>query len=138
MNAIIAMKSAQIINNERNETELMTEGIYQMTGDTAVMSYLDSEATGFDGSETKVQVTGNRLASITRTGAANSHLVIETGKKHYCHYAMPFGEMTIGIYTHQIKNELTETGGKLFMKYTLDMNGSYLSDNEIRLSIQKA
>ena len=32
MNAIIAMKSAQIINNERNETELMTEGIYQMTG----------------------------------------------------------------------------------------------------------
>ena len=138
MNAMIAMKSAQIINSERTETELMTEGLYRMAGDTAVMSYLDSEATGFEGSETRVEVTGNRIASITRTGAAHSSLVIETGKKHYCHYAMPFGEMTIGIYTHQIKNELTETGGELYMKYTLDMNGTYLSDNEISLSIQKA
>lgn len=138
MNVIIAMKSAQIINDDRTETELTTEGVFQLSGDTAVMRYTDSEATGFEGSVTEVQVTGTQLASISRTGSATSHLVVETGKKHYCHYTMPFGEMTIGIYTHTIKNELTGDGGNLFMKYTLDMNGCYLSDNEIQLSIRKA
>ena len=51
---------------------------------------------------------------------------------------MPFGEMVIGVYTHAIRNRLTPEGGELFLRYTIDMNGSYLSDNEIRLSVRKA
>ena len=85
-----------------------------------------------------LNLEGERLASIRRSGTATSNLVIETNKKHYCHYAMPFGEMVIGVYTHAIRNRLTPEGGELFLRYTIDMNGSYLSDNEIRLSVRKA
>ena len=138
MNVMIAMTSVQIVNDDRTETELVTEGTYRMEGDTAYISYADSEATGFDGSVTEVEVHGERLASIRRSGTATSNLVIETNKKHYCHYAMPFGEMVIGVYTHGIRNGLTPEGGELFMRYTIDMNGSYLSVNEIRLSVRKA
>ena len=138
MNVMIAMTSVQIVNDDRTETELVTEGTYRMEGDTAYISYADSEATGFDGSVTEVEVHGERLASIRRSGTATSNLVIETNKKHYCHYAMPFGEMVIGVYTHGIRNGLTPEGVELFMRYTIDMNGSYLSDNEIRLSVRKA
>ncbi len=138
MNVMIAMTSIQIIGEERSSTALTTEGVFSHKGDTYHISYMDSEATGFDGSVTALQVTGNQLASISRTGTVNSNLVIETGKKHYCHYAMPFGEMMIGVYTHTIKNELTPQGGRLFMRYTIDMNGSYLSDNEIQLSVTEA
>ena len=138
MNVMIAMTSVQIVNDDRTETELVTEGTYRMEGDTAYISYADSEATGFEGPVTEGEVHGERLASIRRSGTATSNLVIETNKKHYCHYAMPFGEMVIGVYTHGIRNGLTPEGGELFMRYTIDMNGSYLSDNEIRLSVRKA
>lgn len=138
MDVMIDMTSVQIVNEDRTVTELVTEGVYRMEGDTAHISYEDSEATGFEGSVTEVEVQGERLASIRRSGTATSNLVIETNKKHYCHYAMPFGEMVIGVYTHAIRNRLTPEGGELFLRYTIDMNGSYLSDNEIRLSVRKA
>lgn len=137
MNVMITMLSTQTVNDESNRTELVTEGSFSLSGDTASIRYEDSEATGFEGSVTEISVTGTRLASIIRTGSASSNLMIETGKKHYCHYAMPFGEMTIGVYTHTIKNGLTPEGGSLYFKYTIDMNGSYLSDNEIQLTVEK-
>ena len=146
MDVMIDMTSVQIVNEDRTVTELVTEGVYRMEGDTAHISYEDSEATGFEGSVTELEVQGERLASIRRSGTATSNLVIESNKKHYCHYAMPFGEMVIGVYTHAIRNRLmtggwdrlTPEGGELFLRYTIDMNGSYLSDNEIRLSVRKA
>ena len=45
--------------------------------------------------------------------------------------------MDIGIYTHYIKNNLGEDGGTLHMKYTLDINTSYMSDNEIIVTVKK-
>ena len=35
MNVMIAMTSVQIVNDDRTETELVTEGTYRMEGDTA-------------------------------------------------------------------------------------------------------
>ena len=74
--------------------------------------------------------------TILRDGKSNSNLIVEKGKKHHCHYVTPYGEMMVGIYTHEIKNELNEHGGKLYMKYTVDINSSYISDNEIYMDIK--
>jgi len=135
---IIQMKSVQSIYNEKTETELITQGQYSKEDDSYYISYEDSEATGFNGSVTKISVSGNLFASIIRTGDTNSDLVIEPGKKHHCHYETPYGSMNIGIYTHSIKNELNDDGGTLYMKYTIDINTSYMSDNEIIMNIKKA
>ena len=62
-------------------------------------------------------------------------VVIETGKKHYCLYGTPFGDMTLGIYTNKIEDNLSPQGGRLYLRYTLDVNASFLSDNEIYLEV---
>ena len=67
--------------------------------------------------------------------SSNSNLIVETGKKHHCHYGTPFGDFTVGIYAHTIENTLDATGGRLYLKYTVDINSSYISDNEIYLTI---
>ena len=46
--------------------------------------------------------------------------------------------MVIGIYTHKLENNLNDNGGNLYMKYTIDINTSYMSDNEIIMNIKKA
>lgn len=132
------MKSIQSVYSDKTETELVTSGRFRKTRDGKfIISYLDSEATGFEGSETEISVTGSELATIIRRGSSSSDLVIEPGKRHNCHYSTPYGEMVIGIYTHALNNGLDENGGSLYMKYTIDINTSYMSDNEIIMNVKK-
>lgn len=131
---LISLTSIQWQDDEKNESELFTRARYSTKSGCDVISYDDSSATGFEGSVTTITVDGSRYASIVRSGAANSVLTLETGRKHFCQYDTPFGGMQIGVYTHTIKNTLSEDG-KLYLKYTLDLNSSYLSDNEIIMKI---
>ena len=136
-NVIIEMKSIQSVNDDVTESELITEGEFSGDGEDYSIAYEESEATGFEGSKTLLTVNGQRMASIFRKGAANSNLVVEMGKKHHCHYSTPYGEMVVGIYAHKIQNTLNEAGGSLYMKYTVDIDSAYLSDNEIYLKVKK-
>lgn len=134
---MIQMKSIQSVYDDKTETELITRGKFSKKDNSFHILYEDSEATGFSGSVTEISVIENKIASIIRTGQTNSDLIIEPGKKHHCHYETPYGSMDIGIYTHSIKNALMDDGGDLYMKYTLDINSSYMSDNEIIMNIKK-
>ena len=133
---MITMKSIQAVHDESTETELLTKGSFTIKNDTFLISYEDSEATGFKGSVTEISVKADRYASVIRSGNSSSDLIIETGKKHHCQYQTPYGSMDIGIYTHFIKNNLDKNGGDLHMKYTLDINSSYMSDNEIIVNVK--
>lgn len=131
------MRSIQATEDDRSESELLTDAEYGKEDGMWKITYADSDATGFEGSVTSITADGNRTVSIVRSGTANSNLMIETGKKHYCLYGTPFGEITVGIFTHKIDNRLDENGGTLYLKYTIDVNSSYVSDNEMYLDIVK-
>ncbi len=140
MNKQIQLKLRSVLesDNDRSETELLTDGNMEIKNGVPVISYEDSDATGFQGATTTITADGNKLVSIVRSGSANSNLVIEIGKKHYCLYGTPYGGVTVGIFTHKIKNDLTENGGSLYLKYTIDVNSAYMSDNEIYLDVSAA
>jgi len=134
---IIKMKSVQTVEGESTEMELITEGSFSCSDRSYKVSYKDSEATGFEDCTTSVEVMSDSFATINRDGDAPSSLVLEINKKHHCHYGTPYGDMMVGIYAHKIKNELAEDGGHLYMKYTIDVNSSYISDNEIIMEREK-
>lgn len=134
-NVIIKMLSIQYENGERTESELLTEGIFKLRGRLANISYKDSDATGFKGSVTSVTVRGNEYASVVRKGTANSNLTLERNKKHHCYYGTPFGNMDLGVLASEIQNNLTAEGGTLYMKYIIDINSAFVSENEIKLTV---
>ncbi len=134
-NDLISLTSIQWQDNEKNETELLTKASVSKTDGRDIISYEDTSATGFEGSTTTITVDGGKTASIIRKGTANSVLSLEVGRKHYCQYGTPYGDMRIGVYTHAIDNTISENG-RLYLKYTLDLNSSYLSDNEIIMTIK--
>lgn len=131
----LKLRSVLEAEGERSETELLTDGTMEQVNGKFIVSYEDSDATGFEGATTTITAEGSSIVSIVRTGTANSNLVIETGKKHYCLYGTPYGDITVGIFTHKIENSLSENGGSLYLKYTIDVNSAYMSDNEIYLDI---
>ena len=134
-NVLISLTSIQWQENEKSETELLTKASLTRENGWDIISYEDTSATGFEGSVTTIKVDDSRNASITREGTANSVLSLEIGRKHFCQYGTPYGNLQIGVYTHAIENTLAENG-RLYMKYTLDLNSSYLSDNEIIMTVQ--
>lgn len=134
-NVLISLTSIQWQDGEKCETELLTKASYTSKGGWDIISYEDTSATGFEGSVTTIKVDDSKNASITREGTANSVLSLEIGRKHFCQYGTPYGSLQIGVYTHAIENTLAENG-RLYLKYTLDANSSYLSDNEIIMTVQ--
>lgn len=119
--------------------ELITEGTFKPVklgnADGWEISYEDSEATGFAGSTTTVTCIGNELASMRRSGSADSHLVIEKDRRHHCHYGTEYGDMLLGISASRIINRLSEEGGVLYFKYTIDINSAFVSENEIYFEV---
>jgi uncharacterized beta-barrel protein YwiB (DUF1934 family) len=134
---MIKMKSVQTVDGESTDLELITEGTLSGDDGKYTVCYKDSEATGFEDCVTSVEVLSNNFATICRDGNAPSNLVLEINKKHHCHYGTPYGDMMVGIYAHRIVNELSDDGGHLYMKYTVDVNSSYVSDNEIIMDIEQ-
>ncbi len=119
--------------------ELITEGTFKPiklgNADGWEISYEDSEATGFAGPTTTVTCIGDELASMRRSGSADSHLVIEKDRRHHCHYGTEYGDMLLGISASRIINRLSEEGGVLYFKYTIDINSAFVSENEIYFEV---
>ncbi|MBR4626489.1 MAG: DUF1934 domain-containing protein [Ruminococcus sp.] len=134
-NVMISLTSIQWQDGEKSETELVTKAYYSRADGIDTVSYEDTSATGFEGSVTTIKADGSKSACIVRAGSANSVLSLEVGRKHFCQYGTPYGSLQIGVYTHSIENTI-DSDGKLYMKYTLDLNSAYLSDNEIIMTVQ--
>ncbi len=137
-NKVLKMKSLQKEGNESNATELTTQCSFEFDEESGsfVITYDESSATGFEGSKTKLVFKGNDYASIERSGSFNSGLLLELGKKHFCHYGTPYGSFTVGINALDIRNGLSKNeGGSAYVRYTVDLNSSYISENEITFDI---
>lgn len=130
---MISLTTVQIQDGERVKTELMTKGTFSQSNSDYIISYEDTEATGFQGSTTTIKACDN-IIYITRHGTANTSMSFEMGKKHFSLYETPFGSMQVGVYAKNIINKINENG-QLYLKYSLDVNASPLSENEILIKI---
>ena len=134
-NVCITIKSTQTVDQDKDSTELFTFGAMERTENGFRLYYDESEATGFAGSSVTLEVTDD-MVTMTRSGKAISSLFIEKGKKHHCHYGTEYGEMLLGISASRIVNNMTEDGGDMYFKYTIDVNSALVSENEIYLNVK--
>lgn len=134
----MTLKSIQREEDGNSESILDTEILYDQNPDgERIISYEESETTGMEGSTMQLRIAKDGMVSIVRTGSYQTHLVVQKGKKHFCHYETPFGEFAVGVAAKWIRNALTDEGGTLAMRYTVDANTTLLSDNEIHLTVRK-
>lgn len=137
-NAIIKINTIFIgQDDEEDKTELITKGIYRQKGSLTQIIYQDTEVTGFYDCETKITARSDKFVSILRRGnKVGSDLMVQCDKKLYSQYITPMGSILIGVMANLIENSFNENGGNLHMKYTIDMNGSFVSENEIDISVE--
>jgi len=135
---LISIKSVHTSEDDHDVIELFTTGQYHKRGGSYYISYEESEATGFEGSTTTLKVEPEKMVTLQRTGSASSQLIVELGVRHQCHYDVGYGDLLVGVQGSRIKSTLTEGGGMLEVRYSLDINSMYSSENEMYIHIKES
>ena len=112
--------------------ELITDGCYEYGRDASWFTYHESEITGMEGTVTTFRVEDG-LVTLTREGAVNSQMLFQKGRKHVFLYDTPFGAMTMGVDTQQLRTETDEHGGQLDIVYSVDVDNVLLGRNTFRI-----
>ena len=134
----INIKSIQTADGDSDSTDLFTYGELSPMENNAgyTVIYEENGTTGYEGSTVTLEITKQWVRMI-RTGTALSDLMIEKDKKHHCHYGTPYGDIMVGISANHIKTDVTENGGSVYLKYTIDINSSFMSENEMYINIKE-
>lgn len=139
MDALINIKGTVVSDEGKPDViELVTTGRYFTKDNNRYISYAESEATGMSGSITTLKVEGSDTVTLIRNGTSRSRLIISKGQRQLCHYGTEYGELMIGISGCHVNSKLNEAGGELSFDYTLDINSSTVSRNEVFISVREA
>ena len=134
MKALIKIFDKHISDGEEACAELTTTGTLEFNEKGFVITYNETDEELF-GCTTTLHVEGDERIAMTRSGSFNTDLIIEKERRHSCFYSTPYGELIMGVYGKSIVSDMTENGGTLNFRYTLDFNSTPASENELKITV---
>lgn len=75
----------------------------------------------------------DRVLELTRQGLIETHIIFEQGKKTMSRYAVPYGEMTLGVETSEVRMEEWEDSLKIQAEYDLEIDGEHQAHSRIEI-----
>lgn len=135
-NYLITVTGTQIVDGNRDSIELTTTGAYYRDDTARYIIYreYDSENPEVSSLNT-VKIEEDGIISVLRDTEGSSALILEKGRRHQCHYSTMYGDLSVGVFTDTVNNNLCENGGELRVSYTLDFNAGLVSKNEIYIKV---
>lgn len=126
----------QRTENGDNAGEMTVAGTISYEEEKTIIEYIENnEETGPE--ETTITVAENNIVSIVRKGQFSSEMMVEKSVRHHTFYSTPYGELTMGIYGNQVDWSKDDNGGVLRMKYSLDFNNGFVSENTMKIYIEE-
>ena len=134
---LLSIRGEQYFNDMAPDaTELMTEGVLEVTPEGIAFSYEESTLTGMEGTTTTFEVKGPRVI-LTRSGAVNSQMVFEEGQQHTSLYETPFGELSVDIQTSRLRHSLTDRGGLMEIRYSIAVEHTVTGRNCFKIRVRR-
>ena len=133
---LISISSTIKRDDDTSSVELTTVGNFRIVNRKCVLAYTELQEDGSGSIDTIISAEENCVRIIRKTDET-SELLIQLHQKNLCRYNNDYGFIMIGVYCTDIDNRLNESGGILTMKYTLDVNSSVLSHNEVIIKVRE-
>ena len=99
------------------------------------ISYEDSEITGLPGCLTTFCLVPDGSVILLRRGDVRTCMIFRHGTRQICEYGSDGSMPTITLHTHEANFELGSAGGRLYVKYSVEIRGTLVEQNEIDLSV---
>ncbi len=136
-NAWLTIEGHQWSGDEQADVlRLCTEGAVYREQDAWQIVYAESAATGYEGTETNIEVADTGVISLIRTGTHTMRLTFIEGLRHISRMETPFGNLDVGIYTSSTKAEFSEKGGGIHLGYTIDFNNREPMNTSLDIQIE--
>ncbi len=132
----ISIIGRQTYDEDSDVIEVNTSGSYSKKGDTRYIRYKEYDADNPGVSMTNVIKVENGKVTLIRQNSA-TRLIMETGKRHLCMYETGYGNLTVGIFTDYIKSTLKDNGGRLDVRYTIDVDSNLSSINVLTAKVRR-
>ena len=135
---IIDIKTEQTVDGNTDTIQFTTDGRFGIKEGSFFITYDESQLLEVDGEvKTTVFIKPDNSVVMQRNGAYNSRMVIEKGVRSNCFYSTPMGQLSLGIFGEKVMSSLTENGGNLVMKYTIDTDLKLLSRNRVNITVKE-
>lgn len=108
---------------------------YEKKNDTWSVSYDESEATGMDGTRTRVSLFPNGRVVLSRTGSVEMELEFVKGDQRVEAKSTPYGPVRFSVLTHEAKGEINEEGGEIELGYSLGFENRHTVSTRLQLEV---
>jgi uncharacterized beta-barrel protein YwiB (DUF1934 family) len=126
-------------NSEPQLTELMTEGVFEFSGNEFYYTYNESAISGMEGCTTTLITDGKKKIVLRRSGDANSAAMdFVEGKNFRSQYMTEYGNFELVLKTDIVKCHIKEDGtGRIHLEYSMNFGNQEESRNKMNITITK-
>ncbi len=133
----ISIRGSQQIDGETHVVEMISSGTLALTPTEFVLEYDEKDEDDIV-ARTTLSVDSEGVATLQRDGPRGSRMTIQRGQRHLCHYDTAFGVLMIGVFGEQVAHNMTNRGGELYLRYTIDINSVMQSRNEVKITVKES
>ena len=130
---LIEIRDSHEVEGETHSSEMMCDGVLAELPDGWQLDYIE-QSEGFEGSRSALRVQ-DRLVSLTREGEYPLNITLEQGVRHHCYYSTPAGMMHLGVFARSVESDISRSGGRIKLNYTLDFYADLMSSNQMEIKV---
>ncbi len=133
----IDIKSTQADSEKTEAIELSAVGKLILKDGAWLLSYEDEVTVEAAKVKTSIKVDSPCRAVMLHSGGVSNKMVFEKNKRTLSLYSVAGGSLCLGVYCKEISHSLNSEGGKIVIKYSLDIENAFISDNTIEINIRR-
>lgn len=135
---LISIKGLHFDNtNSSDNIEVIQAGQYYKRGGMHYLVYDEPVEGTAEVCKNLIKFNENSL-SVTKKGPFAATMLFEEASKNMTTYVTPFGNVMIGLDTHNIELSDDDSALKLNVNYSLDINYEYMADCNISIEARPA
>lgn len=132
--ALITIMSSQI-DDKDNKVELITLGDFSKKDGVYKTVYKESEETGLGETETILKIEKDML-TLKRSGAVSTVMEFKKNNNSIILYETPYGILEFKTVTKDLKVDVNDLGGSVYINYSLIAEGQAPLRTELKLDIK--
>lgn len=132
--AVISILSNQL-EDENSEIEVVTPGEFTVSSEGFNAVYDETEISGMEGTKTRLFINDNSV-SLEREGTTTSKMYFEKDKSDVSLYDTPYGTLELKIKTNDLKIDMNEDGGDVFIDYKMIIGDQSIQNTKLKINIK--
>ena len=116
--------------------DVVTDGSMDRLPQGYTVSY--REPYDYDGNSLTTLLVERGRVTMLRSGAVNTQMVFEEGRRHISYYDTADGPTTVGVTASRVDAEFGQEGGRIEVDYGVEIAGNIAEESFVHIDVRAA